>query len=111
MIVCLALGLTACGGSSSISGGGFAPSAPEMVSCLKRGGATAEPVDTESDLGELVGGQAANGDVIFIITLANRNLSGLAIEAVKKKKSEEGVGGIMTSSTADDGYAVVGVVG
>jgi hypothetical protein len=82
-----------------------------MVSCLKRGGATAEPVDTESDLGELVGGQAANGDVIFIITLANRNLSGLAIEAVKKKKSEEGVGGIMTSSTADDGYAVVGVVG
>ncbi len=81
-----------------------------MVSCLKRGGATAEPVDTEPDLGELVGGQAANGDVIFTITLANRNLSGLAIEAVKKK-SEEGVGGILTSSTTDDGYAVVGVVG
>lgn len=82
-----------------------------MVSCLKRGGSTAELLNVQSDLGELVGGQAANGDVIFIITLTNRNLSDLAIEAVRKKKKEAGAGGIMTFSTVDDGYAVVGVVG
>lgn len=100
LIPCLSLGLAACGGSSgAVPGGGLAPSAPEMVSCLKRGGATAEPIDVHSDLGELVAGQAANGDAIFIITLTNRNLSDVAIEALKKKKSEEGVGGIMTFGT------------
>jgi hypothetical protein len=112
VIALLSLGLVACGGGSdAVPGGGLAPSSPEIVACLKRGGATAEPLDTHSDLGEVVGGQAVNGDVIFIITLTSRKMSDLAIEAVRKKKKEAGVGGIMTSSTVDDGYAVVGVVG
>lgn len=48
---------------------------------------------------------------MFIITLTNRDLSDLAIEAVKTKKREVGAGGIITFSTVDDGYAVVGVAG
>jgi hypothetical protein len=82
-----------------------------MVSCLKRGGAMAEPLDVHSDLGELVAGQTASGDTIFIITLPNRDLSGRATQALRREKSEAGLGGIMTTSTVDDGFALVVSVG
>jgi hypothetical protein len=111
-VTCLSLGLASCGASpSATAGGGLAPSSPEMVSCLERGGVTAEPLDTESDLGELVAGQAANGDVIFIITLSQRDLSERAISAIRKKKREERIGGIMNTSTVDNGFTVVVAVG
>jgi hypothetical protein len=82
-----------------------------MVSCLKHGAATAEPLDLHSDLGELVAGQAPNGDVLFIVTLPNRNVSGRAIQALRKKKTEAGLGGIMTTSTVDNGFVLVIAVG
>lgn len=107
---CISLAsITACG-SDNASRTETPASHPDVSTCLERSGAEVaiREVDSTSKMAEA---HLPSGDLIFIGRLPSPNISGKTIHAVRKKRHENGLEGIMIASTVDRGSVLVLVIG
>jgi hypothetical protein len=111
----LSLAIAACGGGGHPADGGSLRSADNIVTCLNRAGLAAEKVEEEAEA-EIVGAHAPDGDTIVIVNMSEAiashpGVSYLLTQRLKKELHRVGRGGIITTSTVNQGSTYIGVLG